>query len=215
VRSGTAGPLPALARLVDEGPDAGIHLVMVLTEDPTTERFPSVAATVPARLKLSGRNRARRLHIQCERSSMGLKLPRVDPTVIKAICSYWRRPENPRRPLGIEDALCWIYVELAQHDRVLDLVARYRGLELWRALALEGKGLTDAALVVGNWLSPNHVEEVRHAVWRRDQGQCVRCGSQHSLEFDHIIPVSKGGSNTERNLQLLCERCNREKSATI
>ncbi|MFI5003469.1 MAG: HNH endonuclease [Solirubrobacterales bacterium] len=58
-------------------------------------------------------------------------------------------------------------------------------------------------------------EEVRHAVWRRDQGRCARCDSQESLEFDHIIPVSRGGANTERNLQLLCERCNREKSATI
>ena len=58
-------------------------------------------------------------------------------------------------------------------------------------------------------------EAVRHAVWRRDEGRCVQCGSQESLEFDHIIPVSRGGANTERNLQLLCEPCNREKSAKI
>jgi tetratricopeptide (TPR) repeat protein len=58
-------------------------------------------------------------------------------------------------------------------------------------------------------------EEVRHAVWRRDEGRCVQCGSQEKLEYDHIIPVSRGGSNTERNLQLLCEPCNRAKSATI
>jgi 5-methylcytosine-specific restriction endonuclease McrA len=35
------------------------------------------------------------------------------------------------------------------------------------------------------------------------------------LEFDHIIPVSKGGSNTARNLELRCETCNRKKGATI
>lgn len=58
-------------------------------------------------------------------------------------------------------------------------------------------------------------EEVRFAVWRRDGGKCAKCGSKNKLEFDHIIPVSKGGSNTERNIQLLCEKCNREKADKI
>ena len=58
-------------------------------------------------------------------------------------------------------------------------------------------------------------EEVRLFVWRRDNGQCVRCCSRERLEFDHIIPVIAGGSSTERNIQLLCESCNRSKGATI
>ena len=58
-------------------------------------------------------------------------------------------------------------------------------------------------------------ESVRHEVWRRDQGMCVDCGSRENLEFDHIIPFSKGGSNTARNLELRCETCNRRKGATI
>lgn len=58
-------------------------------------------------------------------------------------------------------------------------------------------------------------ESVRHEVWRRDQGRCVDCGSRENLEFDHIIRVSKGGSNTARNLELRCETCNRRKGATI
>ena len=53
--------------------------------------------------------------------------------------------------------------------------------------------------------------EVRREVWRRDQGKCVKCGSRENLEYDHIIPVSKGGSNTARNIELLCEIHNREK----
>lgn len=58
-------------------------------------------------------------------------------------------------------------------------------------------------------------QDVQDVVWNRDGGKCVRCGSQENLEFDHIIPFSKGGSNTIRNLQLLCEKCNREKSDHI
>ncbi|HEX4797571.1 MAG TPA: HNH endonuclease signature motif containing protein [Humisphaera sp.] len=58
-------------------------------------------------------------------------------------------------------------------------------------------------------------EAVRHEVWRRDCGRCVKCGSQLKLEFDHIIPFVKGGSNSARNLQLLCESCNRTKSDRI
>jgi hypothetical protein len=58
-------------------------------------------------------------------------------------------------------------------------------------------------------------ETVRHEVWRRDQAKCAVCGSQERLEFDHIIPVSRGGANTARNIQLLCEACNRKKSDKI
>lgn len=54
--------------------------------------------------------------------------------------------------------------------------------------------------------------EVQREVWRRDQGRCQRCGSQENLEFDHIIAISRGGSNTVRNIQLLCKKCNRLKS---
>jgi TPR repeat protein len=57
--------------------------------------------------------------------------------------------------------------------------------------------------------------EVRREVWRRDEGKCVKCGSRERLEYDHIIPFSEGGSNTTRNIELLCESCNRAKSDSV
>lgn len=58
-------------------------------------------------------------------------------------------------------------------------------------------------------------QDVRILVWKRDGGRCVECDSQEALEFDHIIPIAMGGSNTDRNLQLLCQDCNRRKGATL
>lgn len=58
-------------------------------------------------------------------------------------------------------------------------------------------------------------DDVKMFVWQRDNGRCVKCGSNQNLEFDHIIPVSQGGSNTSRNLQILCETCNRSKGGNI
>jgi 5-methylcytosine-specific restriction endonuclease McrA len=58
-------------------------------------------------------------------------------------------------------------------------------------------------------------QDVMDSVWNRDSGKCVKCGGQESLEFDHIIPFSKGGANTYRNLQILCKKCNLEKSNKI
>lgn len=56
---------------------------------------------------------------------------------------------------------------------------------------------------------------VQHEVWRIDEGRCMYCGSQKNLKFEHRIPISKGGSNTARNIQLLCEKCNKAKSNKI
>ncbi len=62
---------------------------------------------------------------------------------------------------------------------------------------------------------PRIPESVRIEVWRRDGGKCARCGSREKLEYDHIVPISKGGSNTARNIELLCENHNRSKSNNV
>lgn len=42
-------------------------------------------------------------------------------------------------------------------------------------------------------------------------GQCAYCGAAEDLSVDHIIPISKGGSDEEANLQCLCLPCNLRK----
>jgi hypothetical protein len=55
--------------------------------------------------------------------------------------------------------------------------------------------------------------ETKTEVLVRDNHKCQSCGSDKKLEFDHIVPVSKGGSSEANNLQLLCRSCNRSKRA--
>ncbi len=56
--------------------------------------------------------------------------------------------------------------------------------------------------------SRNIPHAVKLQVWQHDGGACRECGDRNHLEYDHIIPFSRGGASTFGNLQLLCRRCN-------
>jgi 5-methylcytosine-specific restriction endonuclease McrA len=56
---------------------------------------------------------------------------------------------------------------------------------------------------------------VRLAVFQRDGGRCVECGSGFDIQYDHVIPLALGGANTAANLQILCAPCNQAKGATL
>jgi hypothetical protein len=59
---------------------------------------------------------------------------------------------------------------------------------------------------------------IRIKVLSRDNFRCVFCGRSPATEagirlhIDHVLPFSKGGTNTLENLQTLCEECNIGKS---
>lgn len=59
--------------------------------------------------------------------------------------------------------------------------------------------------------------QLRYQILKRDRFFCQLCGASPKdagveLEVDHIIPVSKSGTNLPQNLQTLCMKCNRGKS---
>lgn len=49
------------------------------------------------------------------------------------------------------------------------------------------------------------------ALCEQYDNRCVCCGKKKKLTFDHVIPVSKGGTSDISNGQPLCRRCNSSK----
>ncbi len=84
---------------------------------------------------------------------------------------------------------------------------------IWRAAVGRGNQ-TLVAKVEGS--PTRHIpREIRQRIWVRYGGRCAECQAEDYLEFDHIVPVAKGGSNSDSNVQLLCRRCNLRKSDKI
>ncbi len=58
----------------------------------------------------------------------------------------------------------------------------------------------------------------RFEILERDKFTCRYCGKKAPdvvLEVDHIIPVSKGGTNAKTNLITSCRKCNQGKGYKI
>ena len=101
----------------------------------------------------------------------------------------------------------WSSTRMFSDEQWLGLIANALNREEARLTALTVRNAPDRRLAIPS--------SVRVEVWKRDGGRCSRCDSRERLEFDHIIPLSLGGSNTSRNIELLCEMCNRAKAASI
>jgi CRISPR/Cas system Type II protein with McrA/HNH and RuvC-like nuclease domain len=52
----------------------------------------------------------------------------------------------------------------------------------------------------------------RNRIYKRDNHQCVYCGSNKNLTLDHVFPKSRGGKNEWTNLVTSCFKCNLKKA---
>lgn len=55
-------------------------------------------------------------------------------------------------------------------------------------------------------------ESLRNKIFEHDGHKCRQCGATDDLQLDHIVPLSRGGETVEKNLQTLCETCNKQKA---
>ena len=59
-------------------------------------------------------------------------------------------------------------------------------------------------------------DSMKQKVYETQKGICAICKDEFAIkemEADHITPWSEGGKTDEDNCQMLCKKCNREKSA--
>lgn len=55
-------------------------------------------------------------------------------------------------------------------------------------------------------------KRISKSVFERDHYTCLYCGAVGGkLEVDHMIPISRGGTNVMANLATSCRHCNRQK----
>lgn len=105
---------------------------------------------------------------------------------------------------------------IAKWNGLVDLVNQYNRISKSSPINLTVEFETSPAPLPYEQTSRTPIPEaVRSEVWRRDGGRCVNCDSKENLQFDHIIPVSRGGATSPQNLQLLCQQCNLAKGAKI
>lgn len=68
---------------------------------------------------------------------------------------------------------------------------------------------------VNKWIRMDYakVPLTRENIYKRDNYRCVYCGDNRRINFtlDHVIPKSKGGTDTWDNLVTACKSCNSEK----
>lgn len=103
--------------------------------------------------------------------------------------------------------------KMEKEEMARKIKEKYRKRQLEKIVRQE---LIDSGELFGDQPKrPPIPREVVDAVYRRDGGRCVYCGSTKDLQIDHIIPFSRGGSSELENLQLLCRKCNIEKSNKI
>lgn len=84
------------------------------------------------------------------------------------------------------------------------------------AAAIGAANQTRIVSIEGHTSNSRHIpRDVRQRVWQRYGGRCAECSAEEYLEFDHVIPVARGGGNFDNNIQLLCRKCNLKKSDHI
>lgn len=112
-----------------------------------------------------------------------------------ALVSGWRKSPD-------------VFIETLVELRFLDTTGFFYKLEDW------GKKQPHLKIVAATKRPYSKAwKKIKTAIFHRDDFTCVYCGATPSqIECDHMIPISRGGDNSQSNLVTSCPTCNRKKA---
>lgn len=84
------------------------------------------------------------------------------------------------------------------------------GLYAWYAICCQICGFSFPETVINRFLGGSSLEHLSHNFYDFLK-PTYRSPKDYQIEVDHIKPITRGGTNELRNLQLLCGFCNRSK----
>lgn len=101
----------------------------------------------------------------------------------------------------------------------LPVLRKQKFAEVASPRAARGQGASDGQNPAQTRQIPAHV---KREVWKRDGGRCTfvgahghRCTCRERIEFDHRVPIAKGGESTVENVRLLCRTHNQYEAERV
>jgi 5-methylcytosine-specific restriction endonuclease McrA len=102
-------------------------------------------------------------------------------------------------------------------DNVINFAKKYAKLIPIKSVVVERVSFDTSSITNGEKLYGLEYQngdlkdkKLRNFIFQKNNFKCVYCGDKGE-EIEHIIPKSKGGTNSVRNLTLSCRKCNIEK----
>lgn len=150
----------------------------------------------------------------------------IDPEKEKARWKRYRddHPEERRatmkrwrdnNPLKIKAYSKTYYIEHRESEKAQARIEYRRKRQYY--LLLGCKASIKRRAVLQNTEGEFHPADIEQ-IFIEQQGHCMYCGCEltrhipRSVHIDHIIPISRGGSNWPNNLALACQSCNLSKA---
>ena len=155
--------------------------------------------------------------VKCATDKMAKKRSDKCPKLAAAKAKHYRKEKEKYKAYSV------LYVAKSKEEKTEYDAKRYEenreavGLKVvkWRIenpVMLKAQRTNRKARVRGAAGSHTHEDILRMIILQKHKCPYCLCSIKEEHHVDHIIPVSKGGSNNPENIQILCPTCNMKKS---